>query len=573
MACYAARVRRVCLEAGAVYAAAFAFAAAWLRAPFDDGSLVGSSAAGWAWRVAHLQAVLAGRSSLGVDGELAVPLAGWPLAGLTAGLCPSLADGRGGSCLSLTLTAWFALGPALLWVYARARGAGAWSAALVAAVGGTSTLALRSLADGSADGLAVPLVVAVLVLRGVPTLTLPCVALLACFDGRQAAVAAWCAAVAAVRTRGAWAWLVGAGVVAAATGARPPQRWGVLDPLEAAAPLIGSDPAAVGLGIAALALFTGLAAAGGAAAAGSPPGRQTRGGDSPPEATASLRDAAVLAWALSFGPILRVLSEPVTMLGGAVPLPGIVLGLFDPGGVDTAQLVLVAHVAVALALAEAPRTSRWLVAALLVVAALEGSSALDGPVPRRGLAPSLAEQGLRGGTGAVLSLPLEVEGDATARGVHALYLLRASAHGRAVAVGALPLASAHPLFADPGVAASVALARGDERAMLPPTPPGAALAGLGVTRVLVHRALYDASALARLDPLLTRLWGPPQRDLVGAVDVYAVPDVAPVRAVPVPLRRAGDPDAAGWRTLAESLGRPPRRAGGGAGRSSASPTR
>jgi hypothetical protein len=95
---------------------------------------------------------------------------------------------------------------------------------------------------------------------------------------------------------------------------------------------------------------------------------------------------------------------------------------------------------------------------------------------------------------------------------------------------------------------------GAERYLLPPARAGETLRGLGITEIVVHRKLLSARALALLDPVFFKLYGAPQRDHAGGVDLYRLSATGPAR-VPVAetLHDSASPAPEGWLSLADFL--------------------
>jgi hypothetical protein len=336
---------------------------------------------------------------------------------------------------------------------------------------------------------------------------------------RSAGLAAGCAA-----------WLGGGGVptllaalIAAARGADGSTE--TLELTDLAAPLLTLRAGAVAPGLALLLALAWFVEA--------------------PEA----RRAGFAALVLALGPLLRLAGDVVTIEAGAVPLPGILGEVVAPFSGWTGALPVLAA-AVGLGLARLPRVgAAWVLAVVSAVEVL--GSGRPAPVD---LDPPPAVAALAEGTGRVLDLPVELSlGEPTApRGTHALYRWYATLHGRPIATPMGRLTASEALFAEPGVVLAVNAALGGERFLLPPGVPGDAASALGITEIALHRRLFVGS-LAVLDPVFARMYGPPRRDTAGDVDLYRVTGTGKGQVAPTPLRAAGDPAAAGWRTVADYL--------------------
>lgn len=501
-------MRRILLESLLVWVAVGLLAAAWSGWPALAEAAPGSGVGAWAARVA----------ALGAGGEIAQPL------DVPAAL---LARFAGLPC-ALALTTWaaFAAGAAVLWGVVRAGGAGAAGAVLAVALGAAPPVIGAALRDGRPELLAVPAVVAALAGFGSGGATgriigFAGVLLCAGFDPRLGAAAGIGAALA-----GGGAWSLLAALLAAGAGSADLATSAVLQPDDLYTPI------ASGIGLAAVlaALFV----------------VRDRG----------LRLAALGAFILALGPTLQAHGAAVTVGGRAIPLPALLVALLDPEGGGWTSCLLVTAVAAALGVARAPRA-----ALLLVPLAIFETGAFAGvPLPTTHLAPSVAVRFLSERTGAVLDLPFETRlpgvRSTARRGTNALYRYLQTIHGRPLGAGPAPLGDTAALYAEPGVVIALDASAGGEPFLIPPSRPGEPLSRLGVSEIVVHRDLFEADALALIDPVFSKLYGPPQRDHGGRIDLYRVrvavsPDAPPFGEER--LRHAGDPDAPGWRTLPDYL--------------------
>ncbi|MDP2316152.1 MAG: hypothetical protein Q8P41_24860, partial [Pseudomonadota bacterium] len=139
---------------------AAALALAWFGFPAQD-TVCGADGALLSWRLAHLQAAWDSRAALGLDGDVSVPLAGWPWSAVAMVLAAGLGVA---AAWKGTLAIAFGAGAAALWGFSRAAGASLLAAGLATLVGVLPAAAARSVASGGVDLLVVPFVVAALVL-------------------------------------------------------------------------------------------------------------------------------------------------------------------------------------------------------------------------------------------------------------------------------------------------------------------------------------------------------------------------------------------------------------------------
>jgi hypothetical protein len=268
-----------------------------------------------------------------------------------------------------------------------------------------------------------------------------------------------------------------------------------------------------------------------------------------------LRRAAIAAFVLALGPVLRAYGADVAPGGRGVPLPGIALTLLSPSGEGWGACLVVAAVASGLGLATVPARAPLLLLPLaLAEAAFLGGTRL----PTTRLAPAISERYLNERKGGVLDLPVEVAGLATApEGSHGTYLWLQTIHHRPLPVGPAPLTTADALFGEPGVVLAIDAELGGDPFLVPSMPPGQTLRRMGVTEIVVHRDRMRGEALAVIDPVFSKLYGAPQRDHAGKLDLYRLRDdghelaAGPVN--PERLRRPTDPDILGWRPVSEYL--------------------
>jgi hypothetical protein len=524
-------MRRVGFESVAVGVVAAGLTLAWFG--FPSGNVVcGPDGAVFAWRLSHLQAVWEGRAALGLDGTEPVPLAGWTWSALGVPLAAAVG----------VATTWKALmalavgaGASALWGLSRR--AGVLGAGLATVVGTVPVVAAHGFAGGGFDLAVVPFAALALALlpRSEPwARVLGAVAVLSCAacDARTGVILGVAAAVA-----GGGGWALLAALVATGTGVAAATSAGVFDPVDITAPFVTLRAGALAPGLAALA------------------GALWVVGDR------GLRRAAAVGFVCALGPVLSAFGDPLTVGGAAIPLPAAILAAFAPTGEGWAGGLVVAAVAVALGLGRLAQP-RW---ALLLapLALLEAhAAAVAGPVPPVAAAclaldVPVAVRALGEREGGVLNLPIEATSAGRpvggAPGVHALYLFQRSVHGRRLATGSAPLGAADPLYGEAAVVLSLDTGGGGGW-LMPPTRPGEVLRGLGVTEIVVHRSLFPAQALAVVDPVFYKLYGAPQRDHAGNVDLYRVPVAGPARPpTPETLHPLDGPPTNGWLGIAAYL--------------------
>lgn len=532
-------MRRVAAESLLLGALVGALAAAWF-AP-EASAVCGSEGAAFAWRLGQLDAWRAGTAPLAGDHGAAVPVAGLPYVAFGAVLEPLL--GLTGAWLASIALA-IGGGAAALWGLTRAAGAGPVSAALAVIVGALPPVVARHLADGGVDLAVVPfaaLALALLPRKESAARVVGFVAALLCgaCDARTGAIVGLAAAAA-----GGGGWALLAAILATGTQAAAPAV-GALDPVDLPAPFVALRADAVAPGLAALA----------GALWGVEEGRLRRG--------------ALVGFVCALGPVLAAFGDTLTVGDAAVPLPAALVAAFTPGGQGWTGGLVVAAVATALGLG---RLAKPRLALLLAPLAVVEAARVAGPAPTCLVVDApVAVRALGERQGGVLNLPVRAEAGEKRLGgppgAHALYLAQQPLHGRALATGPAPLGATDPLYGEPAVVLSL----GADRLLLPPTRPGEVLRGLGVTEIVVHRRLFPPGALALVDPVLFKLYGAPQRDHAGEVDLYRVDATGPVRApVAESLHGIDDPAPAGWLDLGAyiaglSPAAPVAPAGAGAG--------
>ncbi len=264
-----------------------------------------------------------------------------------------------------------------------------------------------------------------------------------------------------------------------------------------------------------------------------------------------LRRAALGAAVLAFGPVLSV-------NGAAIPLPAALLAILGAsGGWSGAGVVAVA--ALALAAVASPAAARHptpRVVVALTLLGLEGLALASRPlVPYPSSNPavvrSLAER--RGG---VLVLPAARLGERQPRRA-ALWRRLAERFHRPLYRQGEPLTHADPVLGATGVVALFAATEPEQGWVLPSHDDSDVLRTLGITELVLDRRACTADDLARIDPVMARLLGAPQRDIGADVDLWRV-DPHGKRSFPTPpyLRRAGDSGTFGWQTLEQFLAVP-----------------
>lgn len=271
-----------------------------------------------------------------------------------------------------------------------------------------------------------------------------------------------------------------------------------------------------------------------------------------------LRRVAGLAALLALGPVLRV-------QGQLLPMPAALpAALGSSGGWSAAGVVAaaaLAHAAMGPAVPARLASPRaWVALALIVAEGLALGSRPVTPFPRHvpEMVRSLTER-----EGAVLVLPAGRLGERSARR-GALWRHLAARFGRPLHAEGHPLASSDPALGATGVMALFAVLEPEEDWVLPPADEGKVLRALGVTELILDRAACTAEELASIDPVMARLFGPPQRDVAAGVDLWRVSPQGE-RSFPTEpyLRRAGEPGTMGWQGIERLLASPTAPSGPG----------
>lgn len=271
-----------------------------------------------------------------------------------------------------------------------------------------------------------------------------------------------------------------------------------------------------------------------------------------------LRRVAGLAALLALGPVLRVQGQLVPMPAALPAALGSSGGWSAAGVVAAAALALAAMAPGLPARLALPRVG--LAFALIVAEGLALGSRPVTPFPRHvpEMVRSLAER-----EGPVLVLPAGRLGERSARR-EALWRHLAARFGRPLHAEGRPLASSDPALGATGVMALFAVLEPEEGWVLPPADGGKVLRALGVTELILDRAACTTEELASIDPVMARLFGPPQRDVAAGVDLWRVSPQGE-RSFPTEpyLRRAGEPGTMGWQGIERLLASPSSSAGPG----------
>ena len=435
-----------------------------------------------------------------------MPDAALPLA-VVGGIVAPIAGMDVATCIVMYAT--FGLSAGLLWTTLRRRASGGMAALGGWLLGMGAPVALVAAASGIPDLSVVGFVAA---------------GLAAFAERRVAAALLWSVVVASFDAHTGAIMGIAAGVMGAG-----PWAW------FAAIALAGFPAAAISAGDAA-------PWAGGIGAAASVSGAfAAKAGEAPGVA------AAPRGWILALVVVTVCAFGPVVQLGGhAVALPAFLVAAFElRGGWHGASVVLAAVAAVGLV--RSPARSALVVGTVAVVA---GASIAGWPPPSRALVVPLAVASLSERKGTILDLPFEVEGEpcAAPTGTNAAWRYFGALHGRVLATGDGPVSRTSGLLGEPAVVAALDIRCGS-RYLVPPGLPGVALAALGVTEIAVHRERYLDETLAVLDPIFSRLYGPPRRDHAGSVDLYHVSRRAAAAQITGGLHLSGDPAVASWQTL------------------------
>ncbi len=260
-----------------------------------------------------------------------------------------------------------------------------------------------------------------------------------------------------------------------------------------------------------------------------------------------LRIAGMVAAVLAYGPLV----VPPSASGHAlpIPLPALPFALL---GAETgwmgAGVVAVAALALA-AMAAPPRRAAFCVA----LVAAEGLASVARPPSPLPLTTPVAISALAERTGVILYLPVGlVSVSAPARAP--LWRHQAKTHGRLLYADARSVTDVDPILGEPGVIALSSLLNPAAGWLIPPLDGGTVLRALGVTELVLDRAALDRASLARLDPVLARLYGPPQRDVAAGIDLWRIEAVGEhTLSNPPHLRRDGDDGTTTWLTVEELL--------------------
>jgi hypothetical protein len=264
-----------------------------------------------------------------------------------------------------------------------------------------------------------------------------------------------------------------------------------------------------------------------------------------------MRFAALAAALLAIGPVVVANGRPV-------PLPAALpAALGASGGWAGAGVVAVAALALGVATAEPPRSGarvRALAGLALVVA--EGLGMATRPLTPYPSAPPEVARALAERDGTVLVLPVSRLGAREARRAP-LWRHLAARFDRRVYAGGEAVASTDPVLGTPAVAAILTVLEPEESWLIPPHDEGNVLRSLGITELVLDREACSTEELARIDPVLARLFGAPQRDLRAGADLWRI-DPLGQREFPVPpyLRHRGDPNTRGWQTIEQLIAAP-----------------
>ena len=260
-----------------------------------------------------------------------------------------------------------------------------------------------------------------------------------------------------------------------------------------------------------------------------------------------LRIAGILAAVLAFGPLVVPPSASGSTL--PIPLPALPFALL---GAETgwmgAGVVAVAALTIG-AMASSPRRAA-LCLALLAAEGLASVARAPSPLP---VATPCAVDALGERSGVILYLPVGLV--SVSEPVRApLWRHQAKLHGRAIYADARSVTDVDPILGEPGVIALSSLLHPEAGWLIPPLDGGTVLRALGVTELVLDRAALDRAALAKLDPVLARLYGPPQRDVAAGIDLWRIEAVGE-RNLPNPphLRQEGDDGTTTWLTVEELL--------------------
>lgn len=423
----------------------------------------------------------------------------------------------------LMLLSWLLIGAgaALLWEVRRREGASVATAAVAAALGALPPVLHQVWSRGLLELIATPLVVGALATARLrPWLSGLLILLCGLADARLGLLCGLGAGLAAGRWGLAWV-----GLLAVTVGSQGGADVGVLDPTDVALPFVEFRPEGTTLGLALLlAWLLGCVEDGW--------GR-----------------VYLLGLVAAAGPVVQLLGEPLSLGGAALPLPGVVLALLAPNGQGWSGALLVASVAGGLSL----RADVRILVPLAILWAAE-LGLMGRPAPNR-LDMPLSIADMRGGSGSILHLPLEITGEVrdAAPGSHSRYQWWGHLLGRDTMPGLEPMKSYSPLYGEPLVVLSIDVVGGTDRYLIPPELPASTLSTLGISQVVLHHQGMDPQGLAVLRGVYVRWLGAAQRDPSG-LEIYPVPKKDAVRVDPLQvLRVSGQADTQSWKTMASWL--------------------
>lgn len=266
------------------------------------------------------------------------------------------------------------------------------------------------------------------------------------------------------------------------------------------------------------------------------------------------RRAVLLGLIAAAGPILHFMGNPFIILGHALPLPGIVATLLTAQVSRDISGLVVASAAGAVGLSHLnlPDWKYFLLNFLTIFSAFRTGG---WPLPSTRLDPPLLLAGLDAADGMLLHLPVEVSGLLSAPvDSHANYVWWSTLLKLPSLPGRVPLANHSALYEDPAVVLCIDAMLGDERYLLPPTLPGEALRGQGITRIALHRDLLSPQADTTLMTLYPVWFGAERRDSASMMVIFDLPEGASRAADPEQqLRLANMPGVEGWKTPSQWL--------------------
>jgi hypothetical protein len=412
-------------------------------------------------------------------------------------------------------------GAALLWEVRRREGASVGTAVAATALGALPPVLHRMWSLGLLELLAMPLVVGALATARLrPWLSGLLILLCGLADARLGLLCGLGAGLGAGRWGLAWA-----GLLAATVGSQGSADLWTLDPTDAVAPFVEFRPEGLVPGLAlVLAWILGAVESGW--------GR-----------------VYLFGLVAAAGPVLQLQGEPLAMGGAALPLPGVILALFSPHGHGWSAGLLVASVAGGLSL----RAELRLLLPLALLWAVE--LGLMGLPATTSLKMPLGIEDMRGGTGRILHLPLEIQGQVrdAPPGSHSRYQWWGHLLERETMPGLEAMGMYSPLYGEPLVVLNIDVVGGTDRYLIPPELPGSTLSTLGISQVVLHIDGVDPQGLAVLRGVYARWLGAAQRDPSG-LEIYPVPKKDAVRMDPLQvLRESGQSDTRSWKTMATWL--------------------